>query len=367
MAPVVAAAVLAGVVVAGVMLRARWWRAVCLRAVPGAWRAVCLRAWCLRRGAWCVVPAAWCLRRGAWRGVAPGWTGACGPGGAAAVVRAGMPLLAGVGGQERRRGAPGRCGAPGPGGQGRRVARHHLGAACAVRGGRRPWPARRRWPRRPPQAAEDGQHPARVPGVGPGDRDARIRERGMHLLILGIAGHRRADLRQGPDRRADVHRPARRGPRCPLTPVPAADADRGGAADQVRGALLVGSRAAQVHRVPVVADAPAGVAVQPVDRPARRDPDRVPGVTDHLERRAAGLRREPHRGSRAPGIGWAGANTPSPAYVSATTNAKVITRRICIPPNAIAPATAGGRRQASRLPVPCAFSRQAHRPSGRRR
>src|ERR1039457_817525 len=50
-----------------------------------------------------------------------------------------------------------------------------------------------------------------------------------------------------------------------------------------------------------------------------------------------------------PGIGWAGANTPSPVYVSATTNAKVITRRICIPPNAIAPATAGGRRQALRL------------------
>ena len=163
----------------------------------------------------------------------------------------------------------------------------------------RPLARRRPLTRRPPQAAEDGQHPARVPAVGPGDGRARIRERGVHLLILGIAGQRRPDLRQGPDRRADVDGPARRGSRTRRPRDRRLDADRRRAADQVRGAELVRSRAAQVHRVPVVADAAAGVAVQPVDRPARRDPDRVPGVTDHLERRAAGLRRQAHRGSGA--------------------------------------------------------------------
>ena len=210
------------------------------------------------------------------------------------VVRTGVPLLARVGSEESRRGAPDRCGGPAPGGQGHRMVRHHLGAARPP-GGRRAAPLAGR----PPEAAEDGQHPARVPGVGPGDRDARIRERGVHLLILGIARHRAADLRQGPDRRAEAHRTARRGSRTGGSCARRLDADGRGAADQVRRTLLVGSRAAQVHRVPVIADTPAGVAVQPVDRPASRDPDRVPGVTDHLECRAADLRREPHRGPAA--------------------------------------------------------------------
>ncbi len=291
----------------------RWWPRPCLRA----WwsRAWWSRAWWSR---------AWWLRAWWSAGLVPGGLVGAGlvPGalvfsalvfsalvhaGLAVlppVMRAGMPLLAVVGGEEGRRGAPHRCGAPGPGGQGRRRARHHLGADCPRGGrrlpaGRRPLDSGRPLDSRPPQAVEDGQHPARVPGVGPGDREARSRERGMHLLILGIAGHRRADLRQGPDRRADVHRPARCGSRTRRPRTRRLDADRRGTADQVRRTLLVGSRAAQVHRVPVVADAPAGVAVQPVDRPARRDPDRVPGVTHDPERRTAGLRREPHRGPEA--------------------------------------------------------------------
>ncbi len=216
----------------------------------------------------------------------------------APVVGTGVPLLAGAGGEERRRGVPGRCGGPAGGGQGHRMMRHHQRAAWRP-GDRRPLGGRP-GDRRPPEAAEDGQHPARVPGVGPGDRDARIRERGMHLLVLGVARHRPADLRQGPDRRAEARDAARRGSRTGGSRARGLDADGRGAADQVRRALLVSSRAAQVHRVAVIADTPAGVAIQPVDRPAGRNRDRVPGVADDLGSRAAGLRGEPYRG---PGAG----------------------------------------------------------------
>ena len=209
----------------------------------------------------------------------------------------------------------------------------------------------------PPQAAQDGQHPVAAAGVGAGDRYARIRERGAHLLILGIAGHRPADLRQGSDRGPGAHGNGHTGGR-PRAGTGRLDADRRGMADQVRGALLVSPRLAEVDRMPVVADAPAGIAVQPVHWPARGDPDGVPGEPDYLEPGPAGLRREVHRGR--PG------NRPrvsrrkcSESRISKSHDQRKSDYPTHLhPPNAIAPATAGGRRQAFHLSIPWPFSRK---------
>lgn len=103
------------------------------------------------------------------------------------LVRARVPGLGGARDTQGGRGTRNRhralgCGGQWHGEQGRRGARHHAGPG-------RPGSGPRELPVPPPQAAQDGQHPAAAPGVGPGDRYARIRERGAHLLILVVAGH----------------------------------------------------------------------------------------------------------------------------------------------------------------------------------
>ena len=295
------------------------------------WRARCLRAWCFR------VPGACALVPAGPVPVAPGayGPGACGPGcwraWCAGAAAAGPPQWLGHGGQRPRRAG----------------ARGTAETLCGVTANGRACP---------PQAADDGQHPASAPGVGPGDRDARIGERGPHLLVLGVARHRPADLRQGGDRGTDAHGISHARSRAGTGRL---DADRGGAADQVRGALLVSPGLAEVDRMPVIPHAPAGITVQPVNWPARRDPEGVPGETDHLDTGVAGLRREVHRGRPRPRVGRGKCRE---SRISKSHNqGKGDYPTHLHPPNAIAPATAGGRRQAFRLSVPCAFRRQAHR------
>ncbi len=252
-------------------------------------------------------------------------------------------------GTRHRHGAPG-CGGQRRGEQGRRGTLHHAGAARRSAGVGEMTVS-------PPQAAQDGQHPAAAPGVGPGDRYARIRERRAHLLILAIAAHRPADLRQGPDRGPGAHGIGHAGGR-PRGGTGRLDADRRGAADQVRRALLVGPGLAEVDRMPVVADAPAGIAVQPVHWPARGDPDGVPGEPDYLEPGPAGLRREMHRGRPGARPRVSRRKYSKSRISKSHDQCKSDYPTHLHPPNAIAPATAGGRRQAFRLSIPWAFSRK---------
>ena len=207
----------------------------------------------------------------------------------------------------------------------------------------------------PPQAAQDGQHPAAAPGVGSADRYARIRERGAHLLILGIAGHRSADLRQGPDRSPGAPEISHGGG-LSRSGIGRLDTDRRGAADQVRGALLIGPRLAEVDRMPVVADTPAGIAVQPVHWPARGDPDGVPGEPDYLEPGPGGLHRKVHRGRPGARPGVRRRKYSESRINESDDQCKSDYPTHLHPPNAITPATAGGRRQAFRLFIPWAFS-----------
>ena len=287
-----------------------------------------------------------------------------GPAVVPAFVRVRVPGPGGSHGVQGGPGARNRHGARGQGGQrrgeqGRRRALHQAGRARRSAG-----PGEAAVP--PPQAAQDGQHPAAAPGVGPGDRYARIRERGAQLLILGIAGHRPADLRQGPHRGPGAHRIGHAGGRS-RGRAGRLDADRRGAADQVRGTFLVDPRLAEVDRVPVVPDTPAGITVQPVHWPARGDPDGVPGEPDYLEPGPAGLRREVHRG-RPGARPRVRRRKCSKSRISKSHDQRKSDYPTHLhPPNAIAPATAGGRRQAFRLSIPSAFSPQAHRRWKRRR
>ncbi len=105
------------------------------------------------------------------------------------------------------------------------------------------------------------------------------------------------DPRRGPSPRSGPGTPAP--PQTAMATPPRSASSRWsrpGAADAGYGGAGRRPGLAEVDRMLVVPDAPAGIAVQPVHWPARGDPDRVPGEPDYLEPGPAGPRREVHCG-----------------------------------------------------------------------
>ena len=184
----------------------------------------------------------------------------------------------------------------------------------------------------PAQRGQDALDLARRGAVGGGDAQRMAGQQRAHLMVRRVPGDHAPGGQLAPLGHREVGR---------------CQAQRGDPAGQVRRALLVGAGLAQVDRVLVVPDAPVRVAGQPVDRPARRDVDRVPREGDHFRPAPPSswpappgdrpVPRPPGPVPRPPGAGVTAPEAGAPARVHPTTISTVATRRIRIPPKANTP------------------------------
>ena len=138
-------------------------------------------------------------------------------------------------------------------------------------------------------------------------------EGNLQFMLVSVPAERAVHRGQPLRLDAGRHRPGRhrrgRRPAAAAPPGPGAarrdEAHCLGPADEPGGAVHVRAGHAQVDRVDVIADTGPRVLIQPVDRPARRNLERVPRV-DHGPRGRPGrsgrpARRGRHRGKRGDG------------------------------------------------------------------